>query len=186
MQCHHYSNNTTAFELTVPTCPDSSPSAWRDWWGEYWGPRHLHQCPTETTHHWTLTSLCETHNNNNKTAVNKVQNHDLSLGWNTPDSSNMTSCSHLSRVQLTSDLLTSHRYPVAKPTKRPSWSLTTMRSPLAGPLFTEPCCGATLLLWKRWRKTPSAWTVTGPLSCSLPTQLPFFSLQAQVRVYRAI
>lgn len=87
--------------------------------------------------------------------------------------------SHLSRVQLIDALLTSHRYPVAKPTKRPCWSLTTMRSLLARPLLAEPCCGATLLLWKRWRKTPSGWTATGPLSCRFPTQLPLFSLQTQ-------
>lgn len=90
-------------------------------------------------------------------------------------------CFHLSRVQLIDVLLTSHRYPVAKPTRRPSWSLTTIRSPLANPLLTKLFCGTALLLWKLWRKTPSDCTVTGPLSCTFPTQLPFFSLEKQSR-----
>lgn len=87
--------------------------------------------------------------------------------------------SNLSRVQLTDALLTPHRYPVARPTSRPSWSLTTMRSPLAKPLLARVFCGTVLLLWNRWRKTPSACTVTGPLSCRFPTQLPFFSLKTR-------
>lgn len=84
-------------------------------------------------------------------------------------------------MQLIHVLLTSHRYPVARPTKRPSWSLRTMRSPPARPLLVIPFCGTTLLRWRQWRKTPSDWTITGPLRRRFPTQLPFFSLEMQIR-----
>lgn len=60
-----------------------------------------------------------------------------------------------------------------------------MRSPLAKPLLVKLFCGTALLRWKRWRKTPPDCTMTGPLSCTFPTQLPFFSLGTEVRNYWA-
>lgn len=57
-----------------------------------------------------------------------------------------------------------------------------MRSLLERLLLVKPCCEATLLRWKRWRKTPSDWAITGPLSCRFPAQLPLFSLETQAKV----
>lgn len=57
-----------------------------------------------------------------------------------------------------------------------------MRSLLERLLLVKPCCEATWLRWKRWRKTPSDWAITGPLSCRFPAQLPLFSLETQAKV----
>lgn len=148
------------------TCPGSFPSAWTDCWGECWDPQLLRHYPVGKSHLWTLKGLCLIRGQENLVKKASFEHSQITLKYG----------AHLSRVQLTDALLSSLRYPVAKPMRRPSWSLTTMRSPLVRPQWVTPCCGAALLRRKRWRKTPSDWAVTEPLSCTFPTQLPFFSL----------
>lgn len=59
-----------------------------------------------------------------------------------------------------------------------------MRSPRTRPTRTSPCFGTVLHFWKLWRNTPPDWTLTGPLSCRFPTQLPVVSLQTGQKLNR--